>query len=200
MKKLILFLLFLVSIPCFAQRTNIRCQSATATEACLVVYDNSGNVILSVSPSGVVVNQGSFIVNGPWLVTSFPPSNPLSVSPGGTSEFGMDSNFQFGWSINSSSVYDLPLNPIGIRDCGNTTSCANTQIANGQVIKGTLALAAGTATLSGITGFTSSSTFSCVANDVTTRTNAVNAIPQTASTVLFTGTSTDTISYQCSGN
>lgn len=83
-------------------------------------------------------------------------------------------------------------------------ACANTaQAAPFHIIFGTAVLASNTSTITGISpAFTSSTSFFCVANDITTRANPVQAVPASGSTVTFTNTTgaTDTIQYICAGN
>jgi hypothetical protein len=87
-----------------------------------------------------------------------------------------------------------------LHDCGATTTCANTANQSMRMITGRATLAAGTATVTGITTFTSTSTFNCWANDFTTATNLANAKPASATSITVTGTGTDVISYMCVGN
>jgi hypothetical protein len=88
-----------------------------------------------------------------------------------------------------------------LQSCGTTGTCSDTAITGGQVVFGTITLATGTATLTGINpAFSSSASFNCVANDRTNQANGVKGIPTSGSTVIFTGTGTDVIAYQCVGN
>ncbi len=104
---------------------------------------------------------------------------------------------------------NLPLNAGGIPtmySCGATsgaTTCANTAVgATSHVVIGVATLASNAAALTGFSPtFTSSATWSCVANDITTRANPVQMIPQsgTAATITNTTGASDVINYVCAG-
>jgi hypothetical protein len=80
-----------------------------------------------------------------------------------------------------------------------TVNCAGTATHDGQIVFGTVVLSGGTAKLQNLNpAFTGNA--NCVANDTTTVTNGVKAIPQSDGTIIFTGTGSDSISYQCVGS
>jgi hypothetical protein len=89
-----------------------------------------------------------------------------------------------------------------VQSCGTTTACsAISPVHTAQIVFGTLPLSGGTATLTGIApAFSSAASFNCVANDVTNQTNGVKALPASGSSVVFTGSGSDVISYQCVGS
>jgi hypothetical protein len=88
-----------------------------------------------------------------------------------------------------------------VQDCGTTGTCAASILTTPQIVKGTVALGTGAATVTGISpAFTSAATFSCVTEDVTDATKTSNAVPATASSINLVGTGADVISYQCVGN
>lgn len=91
--------------------------------------------------------------------------------------------------------------------CGSTTTgtanCANTAVgATGQIYFGKATLASNTQTITLSPGYTSSSTFYCVGNDVTTRANPVQVVPASATTVTVTNTTgaSDVVQWICVGN
>ncbi len=104
---------------------------------------------------------------------------------------------------------NLPLNAGGIPtvySCGATsgaTTCANTATGNtAHVVIGVATLASNSAALTGFSpAFTSSSTWSCVANDVTTRANPVQMVPQSGSAATITNTTgaSDVVNFLCAG-
>jgi hypothetical protein len=69
------------------------------------------------------------------------------------------------------------------------------------IITGSVALSSGSATvtLSSSAVFTSSSTYTCTANDATAA-NAVKIGQTSGTSITFTGTSTDTVQFMCAGN
>lgn len=92
--------------------------------------------------------------------------------------------------------------------CGATSgsaNCGNTNTLNtAKVYGGVATLAANTATITFNAtngGFTSSSTFTCVANDITTRANPVQMVPASGTTATITNTTgaTDVINWICIG-
>lgn len=89
--------------------------------------------------------------------------------------------------------------------CGTTTTCSASLLSGPpKIVRGTVALTGGAATVTGLPSFTSTSTFSCTASDNTDTTGALgaNAIPASATSITVTGSAvgTDVISYLCSGN
>lgn len=89
--------------------------------------------------------------------------------------------------------------PAKVNNCGTTTTCANTAQASPRVVTGTAALSAGAATVTGMTPFTSTSSFVCSGVDQTSAA-AVKIVNASTSSITITGTSTDTIAYTCTGN
>lgn len=96
----------------------------------------------------------------------------------------------------------------GSLSCGNALAaagtCGNTaQAGTFKVLVGTYVLGSNSSAVTGISpAFTSSTSWNCVANDITTRANVVQAIPQSASAFTITNTTgaSDTISVICAGN
>lgn len=94
----------------------------------------------------------------------------------------------------------------GGESCGASLAaggtCGNTTATNFHVVTGTYLLSGSTSAVTGISpAFTSSTSWNCVANDITTRANPVQAIPQsgTAFTITNTTGATDLISVICAG-
>jgi len=83
-------------------------------------------------------------------------------------------------------------------NCGTTTSCSNSLLLNGYVVKGSVALSAGSANIHGLP-FTSTA-FICVTGDNTTATNGSKMVETGNTTATATGTGTDVIAYICGGN
>jgi hypothetical protein len=88
-------------------------------------------------------------------------------------------------------------NPL-IVSCGTTTVCSASVQQNGFVVRGTVALTAGTATITALPF--ASSTWTCTTSDNTTAGNGSNMVEATSTTGTVTGTGTDTISFSCYGN
>lgn len=93
-----------------------------------------------------------------------------------------------------------------VQDCqstgsGNQTCTQQTATALGKVYVGKSTLAANAATITFSPGFTGTTDFMCVANDVTTRANPVQMIPASATTATITNTTgaTDVIQWICAG-
>ena len=80
-------------------------------------------------------------------------------------------------------------------------STTGTLVAGPHMVTGSVALASGTATvtLSGSAVYTSSTSYTCTAND-TTAAAAVKVGQTSATSITFTGTSTDTVQFMCAGS
>lgn len=113
-------------------------------------------------------------------------------------------------TISNTGTETLPSNTGGIpiviacgATSGATANCANTAVgATSQVYYGAATLASNASVITISPGFTSSSTYQCVANDQTTRANPVQAVPTSATTFTITNTTgaTDVIQWVCVGN
>jgi hypothetical protein len=83
----------------------------------------------------------------------------------------------------------------------NIYSASGVAVTTPHMVTGsvTLASGAGTATFTGSAVFSSITSYNCVATD-TTSNSAAKATPTSASSVSFSGATTDVIAYQCVGN
>jgi hypothetical protein len=90
-----------------------------------------------------------------------------------------------------------------VDDCGTTSTCAATPKAAGLMVRGSVAFPTATTVTVTALPFTSASSYSCTAGDVTTAAGVINATTYTSgSSVTFTetnGTNTDTMRYVCAG-
>ena len=87
--------------------------------------------------------------------------------------------------------------------CGTTTTCTPVQLTSPRTVWGTVALTAGSATVSGMTAWSSTTSFVCSGTDQTGATPTAVKIVNTSATsitVSVTGSVTDTVSYTCVGN
>jgi hypothetical protein len=81
-----------------------------------------------------------------------------------------------------------------------TVNCQGTQTQNGQIVFGTIQLSNGTATLQNLSPAFSVSA-NCVANDTTNVAIGVKVVPNLSQgTIVFTGSASDVVSYQCVGS
>jgi hypothetical protein len=89
---------------------------------------------------------------------------------------------------------------LAAESCGTSTTCAQTaEPLPFGIFGGPIALSSGTITITALP-FTSSTSYTCTATDVTTGTNIVTPTTYTSgSNVTFTGTGTDSIRYSCIG-
>lgn len=87
--------------------------------------------------------------------------------------------------------------------CGTIAAagaCANTLTENEHCISGIANLSGGTSTITGISpAFTSSTTYYVITNDITTIADPSKGIPASGSSIVFTGTSTDSIQFIACG-
>lgn len=85
--------------------------------------------------------------------------------------------------------------------CGTTGTCSPVTLTNPMKFAyGRVTLAAGTATVSSIPAFTSTTNMSCSCEDTTATLQACNVLPATTSSVTANGNTTDTIEWSCWGN
>lgn len=83
--------------------------------------------------------------------------------------------------------------------CGTTTTCSASTLSAPHALFGSVALTAGSAVVTGIPAWTSTSTFVCTCQDASAR-NACGIANTSTTSITVSGTGTDTIGYQCSGN
>lgn len=85
--------------------------------------------------------------------------------------------------------------------CGTTTTCSNTVVANPlKNVWGTVTLAAGTATITGISpAFANTTTPQCSCEDTTSPLQACSAVLASTSSVTVNGNATDVDKYHCWG-
>lgn len=84
--------------------------------------------------------------------------------------------------------------------CGTSSTCANTNTTP-HLVAGFTTLAAGVATVSGITpAFTSSSTFVCTGTDTSGGSGVLaEVVPASGSSITLGGTGAGTVAWICSG-
>jgi len=88
--------------------------------------------------------------------------------------------------------------------CGSTVgtqACANqTNAGTVHTVSGITTLATGAAVISSISpAFTGTGTYACAASDQTTKSNAVNVANTSTSSITLSGTTSDVITWVCSG-
>jgi hypothetical protein len=87
--------------------------------------------------------------------------------------------------------------------CGTITAggaCAPTTSGNGHCFSGIATLSGGTSTITAISpAFTSSTSYNVVTNDLTTIANPSKGVPASGSSITFTGTGTDNLSFIACG-
>lgn len=135
------------------------------------------------------VTSGTFTATSITLVVSGSTNAQITYTPGPTGPTG--STGATGPTGATAPVYS----------CGTTTTCSNTLLAAPHIVTGTATLTAGGATVTGLTpAFTSSSTFTCISNDISGVTLPSNAVPASGSSITLSGTGSDVIIYTCTGN
>lgn len=150
---------------------------------------------LHISTTVVTLNSGTATNTANLVVDSAPVT--------GTNKFS--AIFKGDVAMQQTGAVNVSL--VGGTTCGASlaaaAACPNT--AGGgtfHVVTGTFLLAGNTSTVTGISpAFTSSTSWNCVANDITTRANPVQAIPSSGTAVVITNTTgaTDLISMICAG-
>lgn len=91
--------------------------------------------------------------------------------------------------------------------CGTTVACSHTALTGSQIVMGSAPLSSGTPSTAVITGispaFSSNTSYTCLASDVTAITSNVVAVTYTSGssfTINGPATVTDTVEYICAGN
>lgn len=158
------------------------------------VADNGTNVTSSLP---LAVSGGSFqgfqvLAAGSGCTAT---AGNSAICTGASGDWQSSANGAASVHLNTSSNFKQ------VTSCGTTTTCSASALTTPQVVVGSVALSAGTATITGISpAFTSTSTFFCTSTDATDATKTSNVVPASASSITATGTGTDVIAYICAGN
>lgn len=161
--------------------------SAPAYATCEFVYWTSSTALLKTTSFTTAYGAGANIIVA-YLTTSA-GSAILTITPA---------------SLMLPSSASAPL----MFSCGASLAaagaCANTTLQGAvHFITGSALLSGSTSTITGISpAFTSATSWWCVANDITTRANPVQAVPGSGTTLVITNTTgaTDLIQFMCMGN
>jgi hypothetical protein len=138
--------------------------------------------------AGINASAGSF---NRFIGTNFSTSSTIGTTLNGVVAYGTNyGTEQFGSIKTPGGIGAMPM-----------TSTTGSNVIGPHMVQGSIALAAGTATvtLSGSAVFTSSTSFTCTAND-STAANSVRVNQASGTSITFTGTSTDTVQFLCAGN
>jgi hypothetical protein len=115
---------------------------------------------------------------------------------------GTSGNFaKFGSSADTSdSGLAVTSVPQKVNTCGTTTTCTNTLQTSPRLVWGTVTMSSGTATVTGMTAFTSTSSYSCTCTDSSTTPAACSTQNTSTSSITVKGGTSSVIRYQCVGN
>jgi hypothetical protein len=138
--------------------------------------------------AGINASAGSF---NRFIGTNFSTSSTIGTTINGIVAYG--TNFgteQFGSIKTPGGIGAMPM-----------TSTTGSNVTGPHMVQGSIALSSGaaTVTLSGSAVFTSSSSYTCTANDVTSAA-AVKVTQSSGTSLALAGTGTDTIQFLCAGN
>jgi hypothetical protein len=164
----------------------------TAGNPSFSLSDFTGNAI-----NGIESGNGSAAPGIDYLAAA---SQFHTFYVNGVSEFQIDgngiANATGGFQQNGTAL---------ARNCGQTTSCANTAAPAVRIIYGSAPLVSGTPSVATVTGispvFTSTTSFQCSADNATTQANSIKVVNTSTSSITLTGPNTvsDTIAYICVG-
>jgi hypothetical protein len=123
-------------------------------------------------------------------------SGSITLSPP-TGALGSVSQVLPDYAAALPAVFSCGSTGTGSQTCAPATANGKTQIYNGQST-----LSSNAATITFPNTFTSTTSYFCVANDVTTRANPVQMVPASATTATITNTTggSDVIQWVCVGN
>ena len=147
----------------------------------------SGTASLTLGTSGSLVGQVILNNGTSGTVTLQPATGALSTTT---------------FTLPPISGNLAPILSCGSTGTGNQTCSPSAATAKAQIYNGESTLATNAATITFPNAFTSTTTYFCVANDVTTRANPVQMIPASASTATITDTTgaSDVVQWVCLGN
>lgn len=184
----------------------------------LIASGGSGSGITGItssSGSGSWVHTGAFSAttvtgsgsNNITLTGATSGNSPSISTAGGNPDVGLTINTKGagGIVVNATTTFSNDVAVSGSIVAGSGTiraySDAGVQITTPHIVTGTVTLAsgAGTATFTGNAVFSNTTSYNCMATDITSN-SAVKATPTSASSVSFSGATTDVIAYQCIGN
>jgi hypothetical protein len=180
---------------------------AKATSAA-TIEDNAGTVVITAS-TGLTPGSPYTRTTVATLASTGASIPGLSINSGIT----MTANHGTGTSVQHSdgtgtsghlAAFDGSGNIVeggSMVNCGTTTTCSNTlQAAPLKWIEGKVTLAGGTATVTGVPAYTSTSSGFCSCEDTTAPLQACEAHLATTTSVVANGNTTDTVEYSCRGN
>ena len=163
-----------------------------ATSPVTSVFSRTGVVVATSGDYGVAQITGAAPLANPVFT-----GDPQAPTP---STGDNDTSVATSAFVKAQGYLTIANAALGI-SCGTTTTCASTTTNFVRIAYGTVTLSAGTATVTAISPvFTSTSSFNCTASDLTTGTLGANATPASSSSITVTGTTTDVISYICTGS
>lgn len=174
-----------------------------------VQLDNNGSAYTSTNDYGLLIDSPLFGTNGTATHLYGLYIKDQTVSGSGTNSdpwgiFEAGGKNQFNGIINGVAGFQQNGTALGI-SCGATTTCGNTATPLAHIVFGHAPLVSGTPSTAALTGispaFTSTSTYECTASDNTAQANSILVTKVSGSAVTFTGpnSSTDTVSYICTG-
>ncbi len=164
----------------------------TAAQPYLLMFQGSAFVILS-----AIQQQNAGTLGSSYLA---PTGSGSAIPTGASSTTSQDFvKYNDASGTQADSGVAVTAIPQKVNTCGTTTACANTAQASPRIVWGTVPLVSGTAIVTGMTAWTSTTSYSCTSND-TTAANYSKCVPASTSSITCTGTSTDTIVYHCVGN
>jgi hypothetical protein len=138
--------------------------------------------------------------NGNFCTTITLPSGAISPS-GAAYSINSSGKGAFNGGIQAgasgSTIADTRELLQSIHYCGTTTTCANTANGSYHETFGKVTLSGGTATVTGITGYTT--IIGCSCSDTTVPANSCAVSALTSTSVTFTGNTNDTLYYSCKG-
>jgi hypothetical protein len=176
--------------------------TVTATvSACTVQLEASSDGVTYSLMTGTVAqtctSTGSIMYSG-LAANNYVRMNvtALTVSGGGNIVLN------YSGAINTVGVGLPVVTSCGSTGTGNQTCVVTKATKQSQVINGTSTLSTSTAVITFPFSFTATTSYNCVANDITTRANPVQMTPTSASTATITNTTgaSDVIQWICVGN
>lgn len=205
--------LFLVCKGASGYGTNCSNNPMVGSEWWRVDASSKARIELSAAPASGTWTVGDFVWNtnpatnkilgwlctvagtpGTWqAVNAFDPASPTAI--GATSPSTVKAttvNATAGYQVNGTAL---------VSSCGTTSACANTAVTTARTLIGSVTLASGSATVTGISpAFASTTSFVCTCTDQVTTPAACTVQNTSTSSITVKGSATDIVNYICIGN
>jgi hypothetical protein len=169
-----------------------------STSGSVFITDNGGGIDGPHSAQYQLLVDNAYDTGGGWAFAVGSASTQGfkfyngQPGPGGNQLMQLDpsGNLTVKGTITGNNVYS----------CGTASACAPVVQTAPKIVYGKVTLSGGNATVTGMPGYTSTTSYICTCSDTTGGANACNAVAASATSINLSGSGGDTVVYQCIGN